>query len=87
MITGYLLDLVYLFVLGIVSLVGSFGDVTSDNVVTTAFSTLSGYYAALDPYIPIATILAIVAFEIAFETSYFLYKLIRWGYQKVPGVN
>lgn len=87
MITGYLLDLLYFFVLGIANLVGSFGTVTVNNDFTNSLINFKSYYVSLADYLPLNTILAIVAFELAFETIYFIYKLIRWGYQKVPGIN
>jgi len=87
MISGYFLDLIYYFVLGIAQLVGSFGDVVADNAITSSIVTFKSYYMSLADYLPLNTILAIVAFDLAFEGIYFIYKLIRWGYQKVPGIN
>ena len=87
MITEYFIDLVYFFVLGVANLVGSFGDVVPNNNLTSSLVNFKSYYVSLAEYIPLNTILAIVAFELAFESIYFIYKLIRWGYQKVPGIN
>ena len=87
MIADILLNIVYVFVLGITQLVAGFGDVTPNNNITTALTTISSYLSPLNNYLPFATILAIVAFDLTFEASYFLYKLIKWGYQKIPGIN
>jgi hypothetical protein len=87
MITNFLLDIVYTFVYGISLVVASFGDVGNNNAITTSIVTLKTYYNSLNDYIPIDVIMSIVAFDLAFEGIYFIYKLIRWGYQKVPMIN
>lgn len=87
MITDILLNIIYQFVYTISLAVSSFGDVAADNNITTAITTFKTYYVSLNSYLPIDTIVAIVAFSLAFEGVYFLYKLIRWGYQKVPGIS
>lgn len=87
MITGFLLDIVYVFVQGISLIVASFGTVSNNNAITTSIVTFKTYYNSVNAYLPIDTILAIVAFDLAFEGIYFIYKLVRWGYRKVPGVT
>ena len=87
MITTALLNLVYFFVLGIVSVISSLGEVSTNNAVTSSIITLKTYYTSLNSYIPIDTIVAIIAFDLAFEAVYLTYKLIRWAYQKVPTIN
>jgi len=87
MITNGILDIVYAFVWGISRLVGSFGEVSENNAITTSLVNMKSYYTSLNDYVPLDTILAIVAFSLAFEALYFTYKLIRWGYRKVPGIT
>jgi hypothetical protein len=87
MITTFILDILYKFVVGITTVIASFGTVSDNNAVTTSIVSLKTYYVSLNAYIPIDTIVAIVAFVLAFEGIYFLYKLIRWGYRKVPGIS
>lgn len=87
MITSALLDILYQFVRGIAYVVASFGEVSENNAITVSIVTLKTYYMSLNNYLPIDTILAIVAFSLVFEGIYFVYKLIRWGYQKVPGIT
>lgn len=87
MIGDAFFNLIYVFVLGINSLLASFGEVSQNNNITSAISNLKGYYISLNTIVPIDTILQIVAFALAFEGFVFLYKLIKWGYQKIPGIT
>jgi len=87
MITTLLLNIVYVFALGIVAVISTFGDVSQNSAITSALSEMAGYYMSLNDYLPIDTIVAIIAFDLAFELAMFIYKLVRWGYQKVPGIS
>lgn len=87
MITKFILDIVYYFVYGVSLVVAQFGDVQDNNNITSALTTIKSYYMSLNDYIPLDVLLAIVAFSLGFEAIYFTYKLIRWGYQKVPMIN
>lgn len=87
MITTLILNLFYGFAYGISLVVSSFGDVSSNNAITTSITAFKTYYMSVNAYIPIDTIVTIVAFDLAFEAVVFLYKLVRWGYQKVPGIT
>lgn len=84
MITNFLLDIAYVFVAGIARVVANFGSVSENNAITTAIVSFRSYYMSIEEYIPIVLILEIVAFILAFELVYGTYKLIRWGYRKVP---
>lgn len=87
MITTILLNIIYVFVLGITSIISQFGDVTANGAITSSIATISSYAVALNEFIPLTVLIAIILFELTFETAVFTYRLIRWGYQKVPGVN
>jgi hypothetical protein len=87
MVTKFILDIVYGFVLGITFVLASFGTVSDNNAVTTSIVTLKTYYTSLNAYLPIDTIVAIIAFALLFETSFFIYKLVRWGYRKIPMIS
>jgi len=87
MITSVLLNIVFVFVSGIVTIFRSFGTVTADSAITSGIAAISQYITPLNAILPVDTIIAILLFEIAFESLYFTYKLIKWGYSKVPGVN
>lgn len=87
MITDFIITIIYGFVYAISLAVSSFGTVSENNAISSAITVMKGYYMSVDAFIPISTILAIVAFDLAFEGVVFLYKLLRWGYQKVPGIT
>jgi len=87
MITTFILDMFYAFAWAISRVVASFGEVSDNNAVTSSITTIKTYYMSLNIYLPIDTILQIASFVIVFETSFFLYKLVRWGYQKIPGIS
>lgn len=87
MIIDALLSFLYIFVAGISALVSLFGDVVPNPIIGVAFSTMTSYYAAINAYLPVDTLLAILAFDIIFEASYLSYKLLKWAYSKVPGVT
>lgn len=87
MITTAFLNIIYYFVYGISLIIANFGTVSASNDITTAIVTMRTYYMSLNAYMPLDTLLAIVAFDLAFEGFVFLYKMIRWTYQKVPMIN
>jgi len=87
MITSILLNIVFVFVGAIVAIFRNFGTVGADSSIAAGISAISQYISPLNAILPIDTIIAILIFEITFEGLYFTYKLIRWGYTKVPGVN
>jgi hypothetical protein len=87
MIVDIFLDILYQFLRGISLLVQNWGEVTPDNRITVSLVEFKNHYLSLNQYLPIDTILQVVAFVIFFEGLVFLYKMIRWGYQKIPGVT
>lgn len=52
------------------------------SAITTATSYISGIYAIL-PFI-VGTILAVLAFDVAFESGYLFYKIIYWVIRRFP---
>jgi len=87
MITDALLSILYAFVSFIAGFFTVQADVPITNTLTTAITTAAGYFNAMNFIFPFTTIFAIIVFELTFEGIFFIYKLIRWGYSKVPGVN
>jgi len=87
MIIDAILNIFYQFARAISFVVASFGTVSDNNAITSSIVTFKTYYNSLNEYLPISTIVSIVAFVLAFESVYFIYKLIRWGYRKVPGIS
>jgi hypothetical protein len=87
MIIDILLNILFLFINTITNLFRVFGTVGLNNDFSNGIAAFSSYITPLAAVLPISTIFAIILFEVAFESLYFLYKLIKWGYSKVPGVN
>lgn len=87
MITDFLINVLYSVVLGLAQFLGQWGDVSADNNLTEAIVNARSVYVSLEPILPIVVILAVFAFDLAFEGIWALYKLIRWGYKKIPGID
>jgi len=87
MIIDILLNLLYAFIFIVISPFTLLSDVQPNNDLTTSIVTFVSYFSSLYFIVPFATIFGIIAFELAFETLYFGYKLIRWAYRKIPGVT
>jgi len=87
MITTILLNILFVFIGGIVAIFRNFGTVAANNDFASGIATISSYLSPLNSILPLNTIINILLFELAFEILYFTYKLIKWGYSKVPGIN
>lgn len=87
MITDFLITVLYNFVLLIVNLISLAPDVTISSALSNSLDQISPYYTSLDLIFPMATLLAILAFELVFEGSHLVYKLIKWAYTKIPGIS
>lgn len=87
MIITAILKIFYTFALGITWLISEFGDVSQNNAITSSIVTFKNYYVALDAFVPLSVIVAIIAFDLALEGAVYLYKLLRWAYSKVPFIN
>lgn len=87
MLLDLFLNTIFLFVNSIVAIFRFFGTVSENSEVAASIASISSYIAPLAMILPLGTILAIIVFELAFEALYLTYKLIRWAYSKVPGIN
>ena len=88
MITDIIINTFYFLANFIVQLLKStFGTVQFDGTISNGILTMASYYSAIDNILPIGTILAIIAIELTIEIAYFSYKLIKWGYQKIPTIS
>jgi len=87
MITDALLGILFSFVSFIASFFTTQADVPVANTLTAAITAAAGYYNAMNLIFPFSTMFAIIVFELTFEGIFFIYKLVRWAYSKVPGVN
>ena len=62
-------------------------DVSLPVELTDAITTAGGHISSLNQVIPITTILIVLGIVLATEGFVFLYKSIKWVYNKIPGVN
>lgn len=71
---------------GVNSLVDKLPNISINSSIGTSISTASGYISGVYSFIPAITIslLAIIAFDILFESSYLLYKIIYWIIRRLP---
>jgi hypothetical protein len=60
--------------------------VTTNSAFGSAISTASGYISSIHSFIPYitVTIIAIIAFDLAFESIYLFYKVIMWVLKRLP---
>jgi len=83
MITSAILNIIFL-VLGY--LIGLLPDITIDSNFTTAIMTASSYLSTLYSFLPfiVSTILAIIVFDLLFESGYMIFKVVYWVIRRFP---
>jgi hypothetical protein len=83
MITTLILNIVFL---SLTALIGLLPTVIDTGTFTTAITTASGYMSGVYAFIPVitATLLAILSFDILFESGYLLYKVVYWVIRRFP---
>jgi hypothetical protein len=84
MITSGFLYLIYGFLYVITAPLRAFSDIVLSSDITGTISTISAYLSAANAFVPIDTLLAILAIEISVEVSVFLYKTIMWIARRFP---
>ena len=87
MITDAIISLLLAFINTVAHYFTVQADVPISNALTDSITAAATYYSAMNIIFPFSTMFAIIAVELTFEGIYFIYKLIRWGYRKVPGVT
>lgn len=87
MITNFLITILYNVVAVVVNIFAILPDVSLPVDITNALNNISGYYSAMDTILPMDTLFTILTIELTFIGFYFTYKLVRWAYTKIPGVN
>ena len=83
MITSALLNAIF----GAVSfLINKLPAIATNSGIGSSVITASQYISGVYAFIPLicTTILAIIAFDIIFESSYLLYKVIYWVIRRFP---
>ena len=64
-------------------------DVTTSPSVVSGLSAAAGYLNVSYSVMPITTVSILGCFSIliVFEASLIAYRLIKWGYSKIPGIS
>lgn len=83
MITSAFLSLFFVAVSGLIGLLPS---VSTTSSFGTAITTGSSYISAIHSFMPLitTTLLAIIAFDVLFEGSYLLFKVVYWIIRRFP---
>lgn len=87
MITTGLLYLIYGFIRIIITPLLYLDDVQPNSDLTASISFSSGLLSSLNNIIPTNTLLIILGILIVYEIMLGGYKIIKWVYNKIPGVN
>jgi hypothetical protein len=87
MISNGILFLIHVLLAFIVQHVLPAGSVASNSALTSAITTTGGYFVAISDFFPNTAIFAATAAVFVFELFYAGYKVVRWGYQKIPGIT
>jgi len=62
-------------------------DVSLTSGIGQSIISAGQYLSILDPVIPVATIIAVIALLATIEISIAAFKVIKWVYKKIPGIN
>jgi hypothetical protein len=83
MITSAFLNIIFA-VLGFI--IGLLPNIETSSAFGTAIITGSGYLATLYSFLPfiISTLLAIIVFDLLFESGYLLFKVVYWVIRRFP---
>jgi hypothetical protein len=87
MITYWILQ-IFVYLLSLITAPLLLLPVASLSVDLTGTLTTAGNYLALfDIFLPVAMLLTVFGIVVSVEGGYFSYKVVRWIYNKIPGVN
>lgn len=87
MISDFLISVIFNVINVAISVFTILPDVSLSADFLNGISGLAPYYSGLALIFPIGALLAVLAFELAYESAVLVYKLIRWAYQKIPFIN
>lgn len=89
MITSGILYLIYGFVWAITSPFRFFNDVALPAAFTTAVSTAVSYLGIIGQMFPltIVSLAGVVVIFLAIEGGIGTFKVVKWVYTKIPGIN
>jgi hypothetical protein len=62
-------------------------DTAALSTIDTSVSTASGYFSAVSSFLPITTLLIILAIFLSIEGFILLIKFINWAIRKIPTIS
>jgi len=77
---------IYLFFKTVNFFISYLPNISTTGLIYTSVTTASGYLTSIHqifPYITVA-LLALLGFNVAFESAYFLFKLVYWIIRRFP---
>jgi hypothetical protein len=55
--------------------------------LTGTLTTAGNYLALFGLFLPVGMLFTVFGLIVSIETGYFSYKVVKWIYNKIPGVN
>lgn len=87
MILNFLLFILHGFLSFIVTHLLPAGTPVANPAITGAVIQASGLLSSLGDFVPNGALLAATLVLLGFEAVYGAYKVIKWGYTKIPGIS
>jgi hypothetical protein len=87
MITTAILNLLYVVLTLVLSPFSALPDATLPTGITSGIANASSYLSILSIIVPVADLLIVLGSVLAIEGGIFTFKVIRWAYRKIPGIN
>ena len=87
MITSAILNLFYSIMTWLSYPIRALGDASLPSGISSAISTASSALATVSMVLPISTMLLVLTFVLLVENYHFIYKVVMWVIQKIPGIT
>lgn len=87
MITRAILILFYNFINFILTPITNLSNVVLNPEISNALTSLSAWLHNVEIFFPVSSLLGILGVFVVVETVILSYKLIKWGYSKIPGIT
>lgn len=87
MIASTIILIIFGFLVTVTTPIRFLDDVSLPSDIAASIATASGWLGSFSFALPIGTILTVFFLVLATEGLIFAYKIVRWIYNKIPGVN
>jgi hypothetical protein len=84
MIIDVLLTFIYLIVATVTYPITLLPDASLSPNIASMIATANGYTAPLNAFVPLDTIVAVVAIVLVVDAGIFTYKIIMWAIKRLP---